>query len=152
MRGFYISSLVISLIFFIFSCYYMEEVHSARMSALYDSMSNSSNDPYSSTYSYSGYDLDDDITRQAGIIGLIFFLFYAAIEVLTFIKLKTKTMKVLTIIGISLTAIMMLWDFLMIGSPGGISFDEVGPVWLIYCIIMLAFGIVGMIHAFRKKV
>jgi hypothetical protein len=148
MRGLYITSLVISVVFFIVTCYYIQEVHSARMSALYESLNSYSDDPYSS---FSSYDRDNEITQEGGFVGLGFFLFYAVLQILTFAKLKTKTMKVLTIIGISFTGIMILWDALMISSPGGISLDEVGPAWLLYIVIMISFGIVGTIHAFRKK-
>ena len=144
MRVFYIAAVVLTLVFIITSVIYMEQAHAARMAELWNSM-----DSYDS---YSLYDYGDEVTKEIGFISLFFFLIYLIIEILTFIKLKTKTMKVLTIIGISFTGIMLAWDALMISSPGGISFDEVGPAWVFFGIIQLAFCIVGLIHAFRKKV
>ena len=149
MRAFYITAIVFTLAFIVTSFVYIEQVSSARWNSYYDSYS--SYDSYGSS-SYYDSGRDNELTQEAGFICLFFLLFYLAIEILTFIKLKTKTMKVLTIIGISFTGIMLAWDALMISSPGGISFDEVGGVFVIFGIIQLAFCIVGVVHAFRKKV
>lgn len=148
MRAFYITATVLTLVFIIVSFAYMVKVHEARMDALFSSFNSYDSSGYSS---YKSYDYDNDITQEMGFISLFFFLVYAVVEILTFIKLKTKTMKVLTIIGISLTVIMLAWNALMISSPGGISFDEVGPAWILFGIVQLAFCIIGTIHAFRKK-
>jgi hypothetical protein len=151
MRAFYITAVVLTLVFIIVSLVYMERVHSARMASYYNTYD--SYDSYGgSSYNYSLYDYDNDITQEMGFISVFFFLVYLTVEILTFVKIKTRTMKVLTIIGISFTGIMLLWDALMISSPGGISFDEVGPAWILFGIIQLAFCIVGMVHAFKKKV
>lgn len=149
MRAFYLTTLVLTLVFIIVSFIYIEKVHSARMDALFSSLSYDSYNSYGSSYYDSGR--DDKMTQEMGLISLFFFLVYITVEILTFVKLKTKTMKVLTIIGISFTGIMLAWDALMISSPGGISFDEVGPVWVLFGIIQLAFCVVGVVHAFRKK-
>lgn len=150
MRAFYLTALVLTLIFIVVSFIYIEKVHSARMDALYNSLSYDSYDSYGSS-SYYDSNRDNEMTQEIGFISLFFFFVYLAVEILTFVKLKTKTMKVLTIIGISFTGIMLAWNALMISSPGGVSFDEVGPVWVLFGIIQLAFCIVGVIHAFRKK-
>ena len=147
MRAFYLTALVLTLVFIVTSFIYIEKVHSARMDAIYSSLSY---DSYGSS-SYYDSNRDNEMTQEMGFISLFFLFVYLAVEILTFVKLKTKTMKVLTIIGISFTGIMLLWDALMISSPGGVSFDEVGPVWVLFGIIQLAFCIVGVIHAFRKK-
>jgi hypothetical protein len=146
MRAFYITAVVFTVIFIILSLVYMERVHAARMASYYNSY-----DSYSYS-SYSSYDYSHEITREMGFISAFFFMVYLVVEILTFIKLKTKTMTVLNIIGICFTGIMLIWNALMISSPGGLSFDEVGPAWLLFGIIQLAFCIVGMIHAFKKKV
>ena len=153
LRGFYLSSILLSIVLAIVSLYYISEVSSARMDALFNSMNNYSQDPYDSYSSYNYYDddRDNDITVEAGLVTVFFFLFFAAIQILTIIKLKTKTMKVISIIGVSLTGIMLAWDGVMMSSPGGISFDEVGVVWVLYAVILLAFSIIGTVHAFKKK-
>ena len=153
LRGFYLSSILLSIVLAIVSLYYISEVSSARMDALFNSMNNYSQDPYDSYSSYNYYDddRDNDITVEAGLVTVFFFLFFAALQILTIIKLKTKTMKVISIIGVSLTGIMLAWDGVMMSSPGGISFDEVGVVWVLYAVILLAFSIIGTVHAFKKK-
>jgi len=150
MRISYILSIVVSLFFGVLILDYIVRVNDARQDALWEMMNNYSQDGYSS---YSSYDDDRDnrLTSEAGLMSLFFFLFYLALQILTLIKLKTKTMKVLTIIGLSLTVIMSSWSGVMMDSPGAISFDEVGIVWVLYAVIMLTFGVIGTVHAFKKK-
>ena len=152
MRAFYLVAMVLTIGFMVADGYYIEEVSSARWSSYYDY------DYYSQDYSdgYSGYNSydsgrDDELTIEAGIVTMVFFFFYLALYVLSLVRIKTTTMKVFSIIGMSLTGIMLAWDALMISSPGGVSFDEVGPAWVIYGVVMLAFTIVGTVHAFKKK-
>lgn len=152
MRAFYITALVLTIGFIFADVYYIEEVSSARWSSYsYDSY-----DSYSDPYGYSGYDSygssnDDDVTMEAGFVTMAFFLVYAVLFILSLIKIKRTTMKIFSIIGVSLTGIMMLWDGLMISSPGGVSFDEVGVAWVIFGLVMIAFTIVGTIQAFKAK-
>ncbi len=150
MRVLYIIAMVLTLGFIIADFYYMEEVSSARYSS-YDNYYSSDPYGYSGYDSYSSYEEDDDITVQAGIVTLIFFLAFTALFILSLVNLKTMTVKVFSIIGLSLTFIIMLWDGLMISSPGGISFDEVGPAWVFYGLFMIAASIIGTVHAFRPK-
>ena len=149
LRAFYISAIVLTIGAIIISAYFIEEVSSCR-SASYDY---SYGDSYGTDDNFEYYhDRSKDATVSAGIISMIYFLIMETIFILSFIRLKTKTIKVFSIIGISLTGIMIFWDALMISSPGGLSFDETGVAWIFFMVIMLAFSIVGMIHAFRKKV
>ena len=149
MRGFYISILVLTFIFAGIEIFYSDEVSSARWSS-YDYNSYDSYD--SSNYnSYSYSNIDDEKTQEAGFITMGFFLVYTVLFILSLIKIKKTTMKVFSIIGLSLTGIMILWDGLMISSPSKISFDEVAPGWILYHIIMLAFAIIGTIQAFKAK-
>ena len=151
MRAFFISAIVITLGFLVADVYYMEEVSSARYSS-YNSDYYNYSDPYGySDYSSYGGSDDDEMTVEAGLVTMAFFLVYIVLFVLSLIKVKTKTMKVFSIIGLSLTGIMAIWDALMISSPGGISFDEVGGGWLFFGVVMIAFTIIGTIHAFKAK-
>lgn len=149
MRAFYLTLLVLTLAFAGVEIYYAEEVQSARWSS-YDY---NSYDPYGSS-SYDSYQYsneDDEKTMEAGFVTMGFFLIYTVLFVLSLIKIKKTTMKVFSIIGLSLTGIMILWDGLMISSPSGISFDEVAPGWILYQVVMLAFMIIGTIQAFKAK-
>lgn len=150
LRAFYISAIVLTLVAMIVSVYFIDEVSSCR-SASY--MDYSYGDSYGSDDNFEYYhSRAEDATVMAGIITLFYFLLMETIFILSLIRLKTKTIKVFSIIGLSLTSIMILWDGAMISSPGGVSFDETGIAWIFFMLIMLAFSIVGMVHAFRKKV
>ncbi len=154
MRVFYLVAIVLTIVFMAVDVYYAEEVSSARMDSLMQSYSDYNNqDSYGG---YSGYDYyesgkDDELTTEAGIVTMIFFFFYMALYVLSLMKIKTTTMKVFSIIGMSLTGIVLAWDALVISSPGSLSFDEVGVAWIGFGLVMLAFSIVGTVHAFKKK-
>jgi len=152
MRITYILSILVSLFFCLMIFDYIVRVHDARQDQLWEMMNNYSSgaDSYSS---YSSYDdeRDNRLTAEAGLMSLFFFLFFLALGILTLIKLKTKTMKIISIIGLALTVIMSVWSMVMMGSPGAISFDEVGIVWVLYTVIFLTFSVIGTIHAFKKK-
>ena len=149
MRVFYLIAITLTIGFFVADFYYAEEVSHARYSS-YDSMYNSS-DPYGSGYNSYDYSKDDDLTVEAGFVTMGFFLMCVVLYILSLVKIKTTTMKVFSIIGLSLTGIMILWDGVMIASPSGISFNEVVPGWIFFRVAMLAFMIIGTIHAFKKK-
>ena len=146
LRAFQIVALVFSVIFLIVALVYIEEASHERWSSYYN--------PYDSYGSYSSYGRSSshDASYMGGILSLVFLLLFAAVHILSMIKIKTTTMKVISIIGISLTGIGLLLSFLVISSPGASSYDEVGPVFVLYSLAAIAFHIVGTIHAFRKGV
>lgn len=147
-KAFYIVGIVASVILFAVTVHYASEVDQVRLQELLDSFS--SYDYGYPSYSSTSYASEaDDLTMEAGLISLIFFLLFLAIDILGLIKIKTTTTKVLSIIGMSVTGIFILWDFGVLSSPGALSFDEVGIGWLLYCFIMLAFSIVGLIQSVR---
>lgn len=145
-KAFYITTLALSFIFICVCGYYISEVSSARMSALLDMyMSSDYLDPYSS-YSY---DNSSSLTEEAGWVCLPFILFFIMTELMGIIKIKTKTTKILGILGLVFGSLFLIWDLLMISSPGAISFDEVGPVFVLYGFLVMAFAIVGIIQSTR---
>lgn len=146
-KAFNIVGIVASVLFLIISLHYISEVNQVRIQELLESFSNSYDYGYTTYMSYGSE--ADDLTTEAGLISMVFFLLFVAIEILGLIKVKTATMKVLSIIGMSVTGIFLLWDFAVLSSPGAMSFDEVGVAWLLYCLIMLAFSIVGLIQSVR---
>lgn len=146
LRGFYIAAMALSLIFIVVCTAFIDEVSSHRYESYSDYSYGDSSQHYENT------DHGEDITITAGISTMFLFLIMETIFIISLVRLKTKTMKVFSIIGISLTGIMILWDVMMISNPGNLSFDEVGPAWIFYLLVMLGFSIVGTIHAFRKKV
>ena len=141
----YIIGIVLAVVFFILSGYYSGEVSDARFDALFSSYDYS----YSSYSSYSYNGSASDITVEAGVWSLVFILFFIAMNLVGLIKVKTKTSKVLTIIGLSFSGILLFWNFAMIASPGSISFDEVSPAWVFYILMILAFAIIGLVQSIR---
>jgi hypothetical protein len=64
-------------------------------------------------------------------------------------KTKTKTNKVISIIGLSLSGIYFLWNLLVMFDPGSLSYDEVGGGYVFYSLVMMAFTIVGLVQAVK---
>ena len=141
----YIIGIVFSIIFIVISGYYSELVSDARFDALFSSY-NYSYDNYSS-YSYNGS--ASDLTVEAAAWSLLFILFFLAMLLVGLIKVKTKTSKVLSIIGLSFGGILLFWDFAVIASPGSLSFNEVSPAWAFFGLMMLAFAIIGLVQSIR---
>jgi hypothetical protein len=140
-KAFYISSLVLSVLFSVIILYYIDLVSSARYSDIY------------SSYGYGGsyYDSGSSKTEEAGLISLFFFLFFITTFLLGLIKIKRVTNKVLSIIGLSLTALFLLWDLVMLSSPSSVSFDEVGIGFFFFTPVIVAFSIVGIVQSSRFK-
>ena len=145
-KAIYIIGIVFSFIFIGICGYYAGEVSSARFDALFSSYNYSD-------YSYGGYSSYDssssDLTMEAGLWSLFFIMFFITMNLIGLIKVKTKTSKVLSIIGLSFSAIILFWDFGVMASPGAISFDEVSPAWIFFALTMLAFAIIGLVQSVR---
>lgn len=148
-KALYIAGIGLSVVFLMVIGFFIGEVQDARFDALLDSMRYDYNS-YSSYSSYSSGSIRaNEATVSAGVASLIFFLFYIAMDILGMIKIKTQTIKVLSIIGLSFSGLMLLWNFSMMANPGSISFDEVGGVWGLYALVMLAFSIVGLVQSIK---
>ena len=139
-----IIGIVLTIALCVVSAYYIDETSSARWDSFFSSMDYG----YGSSYGYYGPSAAD-WTMEAGLIMLLFVLFYAGLYISNIVKVKTTTSKVMTIIGMSLTFIVLLWNILMLISPSHISYDEVGPVFIIWGIINLAFCIVLLVQAVK---
>lgn len=147
-RAFYIVGIVFAVVFLFIGGYYADAVDNAKWSSFYDSLS-SSYDDYGYDYGFGNDDRADELTITAGLWSLFFFLAFIAIDLLGLLKVKTTTIKVFSIIGLSISGIFLLWNFAVLASPGSLSFDEVYPGWVLYCLIMLAFSIVGLVQSVR---
>ena len=148
-RAFYIVGIVFAVIFFFFCGYYIAEVESARSAYLYDSFYGYSDYGYGSYYSSYTHNYASDYTEEAALWSIFFFLLFITIDLLGLLKVKTKTTKIMSIIGLSISGIFLLWNFGVLADPGAMSFDEVGGAWILYSFIMLAFSIVGLTQAVR---
>lgn len=138
-KAFYISSLVLSVLFGIIIMYYIDWVSSSRYSFW---------DAGTDSYGRSEADIR---TEQAGWISMLFFSFFITTFLLGLVKIKRVTNKVLSIIGLSLSALFLLWDLAMLSSPSSLSFDEVGVGFFFFVPVILGFSIVGIVQSGRYK-
>jgi hypothetical protein len=146
MKALYIVGIVLSFIFLFVIAFFVSEVESARFSSLFNSYS----DPYGYNYGYSSYtNYGEDETLMGAIVSFFFFAFFIFAGIMGLIKTKTKTNKVLSIIGLSLSGIFFFWNLLVMVDPGALSYDEVGGGFAFYSLIMLAFMIVGLVQAIK---
>lgn len=137
----YLIGIILAVIFF-FVCgyYYVEAVKATdRMYASY---------MYGSSFLPTGPSRED-VTTEIALLSLFFFTSFISIDIIGLINIKTKTMKVFGIIGLSLSGVFLFWNFAMMSSPGGMSFDEVGPAWLLYSLIMTMITIIGLVQSIR---
>lgn len=138
-KAFYISSLVFSILFSILILYYIDLVAYARYSYL----------PMPNDFAYT--DFGAGKTEEGAWISLLFFSFFITTFLLGLIHIKRVTNKILSIIGLSLSALFLLWDLEMLSSPSSLSFDEVGVGFFFFVPVILAFSIVGIVQANRYK-
>ena len=139
-KAFYISSLVLSVLFGFIIIYYIDMVSYARYP-----------DSFWNAPDFYGQDEGALKTVEAGWISLLFFSFFIATFLLGLIQIKRVTNKVLSIIGLSLSALFLLWDLAMLSSPSGLSFDEVGVGFLFFLPVIVSFSIVGIVQSSRYK-
>lgn len=137
-----IIAIAITVIFVAVIFFYIDKVWSARMADW--------------TLDYDDYLYWDSqrrapaVTREAGFVTLLFFLFYVFVNISNMVRVKTVTTKVLSIIGISFNGIILIWCGLMISTPTHLSFDEVSGAWFVFAMIMLAFSIVYLVQSLKK--
>ena len=139
-KAFYISSLVLSVLFGFIIIYYIDLVNSARYP-----------DSFWDVADFYGVNEGAVKTEEAALISLLFFSFFITTFLLGLVKIKRVTNKVLSIIGLSLSALFLLWDLVMWSSPSSLSFDEVGIGFFFFIPMVVAFSIVGIIQANRFK-
>jgi hypothetical protein len=137
-KAFYITGIVCSLVFFVVTAYYVNAVENARW-AIYGL--------YSSRNLF--YYISLELTKEAAMTCIPFFLLFITINILGLVKIKTTTVRVLSIIGLSVSGILLLLDLFVIEESGKASFDEVGSVFALYALMVLAFSIVGLVQSVR---
>lgn len=147
MKALYITSLPLIVIYTILLIYYSAEYQSAYWQE-WDSIYYSYDDYGYNNYSYYGPS-SDSIGMEFGLISILFCLYFLAQDIVGLVRIKTATTKVLTIIGICVSGFMVLFSGLVASDPGAIGLNEVGPMFLIYSIIVLGFSIVGLIQSVK---
>jgi hypothetical protein len=143
MKSWYIISLVLTVLFGATILYFMEEVASTWW-YVYDEWD------MGNFYGSAEQELRD-ITQVAGSACLLFTTFYILLFSFSLKYLKTITAKVMSILGVVLAGIHFLLCLVPAAAPGEIYFDEFGGVPLFFTLIMLAFCIVNLVQASRKR-
>lgn len=140
-RALYIGSIVLAIVFVIVGVYYSAEVKYAR----YDYYS-SLGTAYGTYPTYnSGYYAE--YSFEAGLVSLLFILFFIATDLLGLIKVKTKTAKVMSIIGLAFGGLFLFIDLAIIAAPTDIPYDDAFPAFFLYALIVLAFSVVGLVQS-----
>lgn len=91
-----------------------------------------------------------NVHSAIGTITLILMVFYIVLYSISMRKVQNKVVKTIGVIGIILSVFMICWDFVMMGAPLAISFDEVGMAWFVYFLTCTAFSIVMLIQYNRN--
>lgn len=159
MRAFFIVTCVLSLVYIVCAFAITAYVDDQRSEALwsYDYSTDYYDYSYDYDYSYNNYASEmyeenaEDGTRMGGIISVFYMLVSAAVFLMALIRIKTGTMKVISIIGLSLSGLFLLWAMLPMASPGGVSFDEIGAAFGLAGMALLGLNIVGVVHAFKTS-
>jgi len=143
MKKVYILGIILSVVFGVLIFLFADEVHSLRYQ-MYDEMmyGNYLGDAYFEMY---------DATQRAALCALPFITFYILAFSFTFKYIKRTTAKVISIIGVSIAGLILLITLVPAIDPGGVSFDEIGPLLLIFILVMLAFSIVNLVQAVRNN-
>lgn len=129
MKTRYILGIVVSVIMAAGSYLFIEMCLKARTSYFFSIMSSS--DKFSNSYGRA-----IEITEQAALLSLPFILYFIVLYILAIKSVKTRKAKTISIIGLALSSILLIWDILTLSSPSHISFDEVGYAWIAYALLM----------------
>ena len=80
------------------------------------------------------------ISRVIAIVLALVFVYYIFVFIYGFIKTKHTAILVLGVLGVFFTAVAVFFDLLMV-MGFGTSFDELGPVFTLWSLLMLFFTI-----------
>ena len=88
------------------------------------------------------------ITENAGMWTFICGIIVLVIEV---IITRNKITKKLSIFSLIITILLLVWNFLMITSNGGIDFREVSIAWIFYALIIASLNIYQLLNLYKAK-
>jgi hypothetical protein len=94
----------------------------------------------------------ENITVSIGAVSLIFMILYIVLYGVSLKKIQNNVVKSIGIFGLIFSVFMISWDFVMMGSPLAISFDEVGIAWVGYFMTSLGFSIVMLVQYNRNHI
>lgn len=145
MRAFNIIALVVILVLFFVTGYYMDATDNARWASYFSDYDYGYGSYGSSYYGSSA----SSLTEEAGSLMLLFVAFFTAGYIGNLVRVKTMTSRVMCIIGLSFTLLVLLINVLVLLEPRNLSFDESGAFFIIYGIIALAFFIVLLVQSVK---
>ena len=140
MKALYILALVIATVFGITIFYFLGSVYALRRH-MYTNWDASAFDRY--------YAEVVELTLQGAIVSIIFLVFFVVLFSFSIRLIKRTTAKVISIIGLSLTGLVLLLTILPTIDPRKISFDEFGPVLFLFDLVLIAFCIVNLVQAMK---
>ncbi len=95
------------------------------------------------------------IVKQASVsigymsaVPMIFMLILFGINLY---KIDSQTTKSISILGLILTVLILVWDYFMISSESRITFNEVGVVWSFYFLIGFVFSIILLVQSNKNN-
>ena len=144
-------ALALTLVFGYFSINAKQQVSAAVGAEILDMLSgNVDENGESANQSSYEYEISKS-THDLAIVTLVYGLLAETTLVLSLMKIKTKTVKIMSIIGMAIGGIFLVFNFMPLSSPGKFSFDETWSLYYLFGTIMLAVFSVITVHAFRKK-
>jgi len=134
MKKYFSISMALSVVFTALVAYYYNEVDEARLTEMMDIIGGVT------TYTSGGQ--SENLTEEIALLSL---LFIGAFIALDYLKMKSSAEhKKFAIVGLFLSVVLLVWDLLVLSSPGHMSFDEVAPAWGLYGLTMFIFARMGM--------
>ena len=122
MKKYFSISMALSVVFTALVAYYYNEVDEARLTEMMDIIGGVT------TYTSGGQ--SENLTEEIALLSL---LFIGAFIALDYLKMKSSAEhKKFAIVGLFLSVVLLVWDLLVLSSPGHMSFDEVAPAWGLY--------------------
>ena len=91
--------------------------------------------------------------QQMTVIALFVFMAYLiVVYIMNLVKIRLKSARAWNITGLTLSALIIVWTFLMINSGGKIRYSEIGYAHVTYCIfaVVAAFVGVNQVRKFRN--
>ncbi|MFI5202941.1 MAG: hypothetical protein ACHQF2_00475 [Flavobacteriales bacterium] len=137
----FFSGILISIVFIIFSTTYIERISEAR-NVYNEELFSAETDNQALVIEHVGR-----YTNEIGFMSIVYFLLCAAASVFAFIQFRRK---VFMFSGIVCSTGMIIWSIVMLQNPTGVSFDEVGPVWIVMTLIQTVVFIAGLKESFQR--
>lgn len=145
-KNLYVFGIILSIFFAGTLVYYFFEAREARENL---------NEALVSYSAYTSY-LDSDekpffVTIRVGLWSLVYSVFFLIMSIVALAKVKTTTATSMSIIGVSLSGIFILWDFLMMYAAHTLTYDLIYFTFFLYSAYLIAYSIIQLIQFNRYE-